>query len=185
MSDISGRRVRLTPREQRFVAEYTTDLDARAAAIRAGYPQDQARNMGADLLRRPAIAAAVQATLRARREQVRVTADRVIEEYARIAFADLRHFLDWGPNGVSLRPKEALSAWDAGAIAEIELPGPNGKAARLRLHDKKAALDALARHLGLFDSLARTASSDLAIDGKDPREVLRERLLRLVKKDGN
>jgi len=186
MSDDPTKGASLTLRQQRFVAEYPVDLDAKAAAIRAGYVPGKAQATGAALLRMPAIAEAIEKALAMRKDQTRVTADRVIEEYARIAFADIRHFLDWGPNGeVTLRPRETLSEWDAGAIADIEPPGGNGKGARLKLHDKKAALDALARHLGLFDPRARAASADLAIDGKDPRDVLRERLLRLVKKDGN
>jgi phage terminase small subunit len=186
MSDDPKKRARLTPRQRRFAAEYPVDLNAKEAAVRAGYTPGKAQAMAARLLRHPAIAAAMEPALAARKEETRVTADRVIEGYARIAFADIRHFLDWGSDGdVTLRPKESLSDWDAGAIADIEPPGSNGKAARLRLHDKKAALDALARHLGLFDQKARAVPSDLAIDGKDPREVLRERLLRLVKKGGN
>jgi phage terminase small subunit len=185
MSDDSTKEASLTPRQQRFVEEYPIDLNAKEAAIRAGYAPAKAQTMAVRLLRLPAVKEAVERALAARSDQARVTADRVIEAYARIAFADLRHFFDWGPEGATLRPKEALSEWDAGAIAEIELPGANGKGARLRLHDKKAALDALARHLGLFDPKPRATPSELTIDGKDPREVLRERLLRLVKKSAN
>jgi phage terminase small subunit len=158
----------LTPREQRFLEEYAIDFNPTEAALRSG----------------STLAAAAQGLVVARQQQRRVTADRVIEEYARIAFADLRDFLDWGPNGVTLRAKEHLSDWQAGAIADIEPPGANGKGARLRLHDKKAALDALARHLGLFRPTDQPAEGP-TIDGRDPREVLRERLLRLAKKSSD
>jgi phage terminase small subunit len=174
----------LTPREQRFLAEYAIDLNPTEAALRSGSPSAKAQAVAASLLRKPAVAAAAQRLLAARQQQRRVTADRVIEEYARIAFADLRDFLDWGPKGVTLRAKEHLNDWQTGAIADIEPPGANGKGARLRLHDKKAALDALARHLGLFRRSDQPAEEP-AIDGRDPREVLRERLLRLVKKSGD
>ena len=184
MNEDPDQTAELTVREQRFLAEYPVDLDPKAAAIRAGYPTGQAQAIATRLLSKPAIAAAIERMLTARQQQRRVTADRVIEEYARIAFADLRHFLDWGPKGVSLRAKESLDDWQTGAIAAIEPPGANGKGARLRLHDKKAALDALARHFGLFSPQARSASDEPTIDGRDPREVLRERLLRLVKKNG-
>jgi len=185
MTENPDQAAEFTAREQRFLAEYPVDLDPKAAAIRAGYPSAKAQEIATRLLRKPAIAAAIERMLAARRQQRCVTADRVIEEYARIAFADLRHFLDWGPNGVTLRPKESLDDWAAGAIAAIEPPGANGKGGRLRLHDKKAALDALARHLGLFSPQAHAASDEPSIDGRDPREVLRERLLRLVKKRGD
>lgn len=175
---------KLTPREQRFLEEYAIDFDPTEAALRSGATSAKAQAIGAGLLRKPAVAAAAQRLVAARQQQRRVTADRVIEEYARIAFADPRDFFDWGPKGVTLRAKEHLTDWQAGAIADIEPPGANGKGARLRLHDKKAALDALARHLGLFRPQDKPAEEP-AVEGRDPREVLRERLLRLAKKNGD
>jgi phage terminase small subunit len=171
---------RLDTRERRFIHEYLVDFDPKQAAIRAGYRRAQAADIAAQLLRRADVAAEVETELRRRREKLQVTADRVLQEYARIAFADLRNFFDWGPENVALRPKAALSDADAAALAGIELPATNGRGAKLRFHDKKAALDALARHLGLFETANRKKEGDFAIDGKDPREVLRERLARLI-----
>lgn len=173
---------RLAPRHRRFVDEYLVDLNAKDAAIRAGYTPARASAVAARLLRRPAIAAAIDKARALRSQGMSVTADRVLEEYARIAFADFRNLFDWGPQGVTLRPKEMLSDVDAAAIASIELPATNGRGGKLRLHDKKAALDKLARHLGLFDPKARDVAAVPTIDGQDPRDVLRERLMRLVKK---
>jgi phage terminase small subunit len=180
MGDAPTADARLAARERRFIDEYLVDLDPRQAAIRAGYRHAQAVDMAAQLLRRPDIVAEIDAEMRRRREKLQVTADRVLQEYAHIAFADLRNFFDWGPKGVALRPKAALSDADAAALAGVELPASNGRGAKLRFHDKKAALDALARHLGLFKAGNREKEVDLAIDGKDPREVLRERLARLI-----
>ncbi|MGH7035838.1 MAG: terminase small subunit [Stellaceae bacterium] len=174
----------LTPREQHFLEEYAIDFNPTEAALRSGAASAKAQAEAASLLRQPAVAAAVERLRAARQQRRRVTADRVIEEYARIAFADLRDFLDWGPKGVTLRAKEHLNDWQAGAVADIEPPGANGKGARLRLHDKKAALDALARHLGLFRPNDQP-SEEPTIGGRDPRAVLRERLLRLAKKSGD
>jgi phage terminase small subunit len=170
----------LAPPQRHFLHEYLVDLDPKEAAIRAGYTRGHAAEIAARLLRRPDIAAEIEKELSRRREKLQVAADRVLQEYAHIAFADLRHFFDWGPEGVALRPKAALSDGDAAALASIELPASNGRGAKLRLHDKKTALDALARHLGLFDPQNRKKETDFAIDGKDPREVLRERLGRLI-----
>ena len=49
----------LTPKQQRFVDEYLIDLNATQAAIRAGYSRNSARQMGAENLSKPVIAAAV------------------------------------------------------------------------------------------------------------------------------
>lgn len=172
---------RMSAQEQQFVEEYLVDFNAKEAAIRAGYPARSAEKSAERLLRQPDIVAAVEKAVAARKEKIRVTADRIVEEYAHIAFANLRDFIDWGPEGIEMRPKAALSAADTAAIADIR---PNGRGGNggVKLYDKQAALNALARHLGLFDPKARNGKADLTIDGKDAREVLRERLEKLMQK---
>ena len=171
---------RLTPCHRRFVEEYLVDLNAMQAASRAGY----AGKGGGMLLRRPAIAAAIEQAFSAREEKARITSDRVLQEYGRMAFANMRDFADWGPSGVTLRPKSDLSEADAAAVAEIVPSGSNGKGGRIKLYDKKAALDALARHLGLFDPKARLGNQDRSAAGDEARRVLRERILKLMKRSG-
>ena len=107
-----------------------------------------------------------------------ITADRVLIEYARIAFADLRHIVDWGPGGVVIKPPDEISDGDAAAISEIA-PGAAGTY-RIKFYDKKAALDAIARHLGMFPAAPRRRDEDASTDpAEDPREVLARRLARL------
>lgn len=84
----------LTPKQQRFVDEYLVDLNATQAAIRSGYSRRSAAEQGHDLLRKPQVAAAVQAGQAARAERTGITADRVLTELARIAFADHRQLVE-------------------------------------------------------------------------------------------
>jgi phage terminase small subunit len=139
----------LTPKRRAFLDEYLIDFNATRAAVRAGYGARSAHAIGSRLLRQPAIKAALDAAIAARAERTRVTADRVIAEYARLAFADMRRYAEWNESGVKLRPHTSLSADDAAAVVELIPVGAGGRA-RIKLHDKRAALDALARHLGLF-----------------------------------
>ena len=70
---------------------------------------------------------------------------------------------------------------DAAAISEITTAGARSGGYRLKLYDKKAALDAIARHLGMFVPAAREQQDDPAIDdAEDAREVLARRLARLA-----
>jgi len=104
----------------------------------------------------------------------------VLQEYARIAFADLRRVVDWGPDGLVLKTPEALSDADAAAISEITA-GAGSRNYRVRLYDKKAALDAIARHLGMFVRSPRPQESGSPIDlAEDAREVLARRLASLA-----
>jgi phage terminase small subunit len=137
----------LREKHRLFLTHYLVDLNATQAALRAGYKPSYAESAH-KLLRRPDIAAALEEALAERRKQTLITADRVLEEYARIAFADLRRVASWGPGGVKLREDANLSEADVAAIAEVTQS--SGTRTRVKLHDKRAALDSIARHLGLF-----------------------------------
>jgi phage terminase small subunit len=170
---------RVNDKQRRLVREYVKDLNGAAAARRAGYGEASARVYAHKLLHEPALKAAVERQLAARERRTLVTADRVLEEYARIAFADIRNYADWDGAGVTLRPPEELSDDDAAAIAAIT-PGAGG--ARLRLHDKKAALAALARHLGLFEQRPTADPSARIEAGRRVREMLLAQVAALAPK---
>ena len=84
----------LTPKQERFVAEYLIDLNATQAAIRAGYSTKTAENIGWQNLRKPEIAAAVAAAKSLQLERANLSAERVLEELRRIGFADLGTLFD-------------------------------------------------------------------------------------------
>ncbi len=141
----------LSPKQRRFVDEYLLDMNATDAAIRAGYSEASAYSHGAFLTRRPNVAAAIEARLAERRARVQVTAERVIAELARIAFADIGKIMDWSSEEATLRPPAEISPDERAAIQEIAVvKRQDGLATRVILHDKERALEALCRHLGLF-----------------------------------
>ena len=142
------------------------------AASRRGAPRAK-RTAGA------ADAAAERDEITERAARFGITVERVLQEYARIAFADLRRLADWGPNGLVLKNPEALSEEDAAAIAEIVSGGAGGKY-RIKLYDKKSALDAIARHLGMFVRAAPRPEDMHDTLAEDAREVLARRLARLA-----
>lgn len=117
--------------------------------------------------------------VRERAARIGVTVDKVLQEYARIAFADLRHILSWDETG--LRVKEHLSRRDAAPIAEIGTAASGNGPVRIKLYDKKAALDAIARYLGMFATTQRRQEDDeWAAEVEEAREELARRLARLA-----
>lgn len=69
----------LTPKQERFVAEYLIDLCATDAAKRAGYSERTAHSIGHELLGKPHIQEAIAAQKAARAERVQVDADWILE----------------------------------------------------------------------------------------------------------
>ena len=141
----------LTPKQARFVAEYLVDLNATQAAVRAGYSQRTAESIGRQLLRKTTVSEALSAAQAKRAAKTEITAERVVEALARIAFADPRSVFAWGPDGVTLRDSAELTADEAAAISEVsESRTESGGCLKAKLHDKVKALDLLGKHLGLF-----------------------------------
>lgn len=110
-----------------------------------------------------------------------ITPEQVLQEYARIAFADLLRVADWGPDGLVLKTPEALTDADAAAISEITTAGAGGRQYRVKIYDKKATLDAITRHLGMFVPAVRRQEGDAPEDvAEDAREARARRLARLA-----
>jgi len=172
----------LTARQQRFIEEYLVDVNASQAAIRAGFSEKESRCCGARLLRHPVVGEAVRTAIAERSKRTQITADRVLREYARIAFADIRKFTTGQEGETDLKTLAELSDDDAAAV--VELTGtPEGKGVKVKLHDKKRALDAIARHLGLFTKGQEPAESPSAA-AERIRELIRARHARLTEPSG-
>lgn len=143
----------MTPKQERFVQEYLVDLNATQAAIRAGYSVKTAGQIGVENLKKPEIQQAIQAERTRLAERVEITQERVLAEYAKIAFFDPRDvFTEQGAiKPISEWPPGAAAAISAFDVAEIGDDGDTiGMIKKLKLIDKKGALDSLARHLGMF-----------------------------------
>jgi len=168
----------LTPRQSLFVAEYLIDLNAKQAAIRAGYAKGSAADRGWELLHRcPPVMARLKEAMAERAQRTQIDAERVLKELARLAFADIRNYLTEGKDKtLVVRPLAQLSDDDVAALAEIQAEGDAKTLRRIKLYDKRAALELLARHLGLTGK--RSDSPPPPHSSADARQILRERLMR-------
>ena len=78
----------LTPKQKRFVAEYLVDLNATAAARRAGYSAKTADRIGPELLGKTCVSEAIQQAIRERQQRTEVTQDYVIKKLKEITDKD-------------------------------------------------------------------------------------------------
>lgn len=161
----------MTPQEARFVDEYLIDLSAKQAAIRAGYSPRTAHSQGSRLTKKREIADAISVAQAERSRRTGISADRVLREYARIAFARTADIVSWDAAGnVTLRASEDLSEDDAAAVAEVvQTPTPHGLKLSVKLHSKDGALRALSAHLGIgHSSKGETDPLELIAGDTDP-----------------
>ena len=156
-------RNKLTAKQERFVAEYLVDLNATQAAIRAGYSAKTAAEIGAENLRKPQIAAAVQKAQQARSVRTGITQDRVLNEIAIIAFQDARKMMTWGPRGVTFLDSDELPDDVARCVVEAsQTVTPAGGTIRVKMADKLSALKLVGEHLGMFAAKAAGETDDIA-----------------------
>jgi len=182
----------LTPKQQRFVEEYLVDLNATQAAIRAKYSAKTAPFIGHENLKKPNIAAAISRRMKDRARRTEITQDRVLAEYAKLAFYDPRAFYD--DNG-DLIPIKQLDDQSAAAVAGMDVASTTeGKLPitirKIKLADKKGALDSIARHLGMFvdrTELSGPKGSPIhaVADLSDPAKRALEELSRRAEASGN
>lgn len=152
----------LTPRRARFVEEYLVDLNATRAAVRAGYSPGVADREGYRLLRNAEVAAAIQAARAVRSSALILDAQKVQMEWSRVGNSDMRDYIEWGPDGVKIKPSSELTDDQARAVMSVTekrrtIPQRSGEPIEevemsFKLHPKIAALDSLAKAHGLFDA---------------------------------
>jgi len=140
---------KLTPKEAAFAAEFIIDLNVTQSAIRAGYSKKTARVIGQNLMRKPRVQKAIEAAQAARAKRTEITQDRVLREYGRLGFSDMRHLMSWDEEGVKLKDSGELSDDVAPSVAEVvQTITKEGGSLRIKLHDKKGALDSICRLQG-------------------------------------
>lgn len=164
----------LTPKQQQFVAAYLANgFNATQAAIAAGYSAKNADTQGSRLLAQSKIRAVLDAKkqkLTAKRE---ITAERVLDEIAKMAFLDPRRlFREDG----ALVPIHELGEGEAASIAGLEVSElyedqvPIGRLKKIKIADKARSLEMLGRYLKLFtDKVEHSGSLGVQLVTTVPR----------------
>ncbi|WP_168395140.1 terminase small subunit [Acinetobacter indicus] len=173
---------KLTAKQQRFVEEYLIDLNATQAAIRAGYSEKTAQQMGSENLLKPVIAEAIQEAQNKRAERTEITQDMVLQELAKIGFSNMLDYMTKTDSGDLVPDFSALTRDQAAAISEITVEtytegrgedAEEVKRVKFKLGDKRAALVDMGRHLGMFkDKIEHSGKieiSDISDDALDKR----------------
>lgn len=144
---------KLTPKQQRFVDEYLVDLNATAAALRAGYSAKTAYAIGGNLLSKIKVKAAIQKAMDERSVRTQIQADRVLEALANNIDFDPRKLFDAEGNP---KPVSALDDKTASALASVKMIKRQSAddtpeyVYEFKAWDKTANIHLAMKHLGLL-----------------------------------
>ncbi|MBC2768571.1 terminase small subunit [Pusillimonas minor] len=85
----------LSPRQARFVEEYLIDLNAKQAAVRAGYSEKTAQEQSSRLLSNVKVAAAVAAAQKKLSERTNITQEMVLQRWWQLANVDMNELVEY------------------------------------------------------------------------------------------
>ena len=173
----------LTARQQRFVEEYLVDPCGAQAAIRAGYSPRAAAVTAYQLLKKPAIAAAIETAKAERSERTKIDADWLLTRLAAEAEADLGDLYD--ENGDFKPIKEWPAIWRQGLVTDVEISAlyeGTGKERTQVGHVKKVKFAERLRRLELIGKHIRINAFKEIVEHKG-LSALAERLERAQKRN--
>lgn len=152
---------KLTPKMTMFVAEYLANgLDAKKAAIAAGYSAKTAESQGCQLLKHPKVSAEIAKVHGKRLAKLDITAEKVLQELALMGFANMQDYLAIDEQGrLTEFDYSKLTREQAAAIQEITVDTTGGAGdgerklvlrTKMKLAPKRDSLELLGKHLKLF-----------------------------------
>ena len=149
----------MNPKQLRFCQEYVIDLNATQAAIRAGYSEKTANQIGSRLLANVKVQAEIVRLRSQVSEKLEITHEAVIREIARVAFGRVAKFIKVNADGDPYVDLSDATPEDLDLLESVQsedyLDG-RGKGARavrktkIVFQDRLKALQMLGQHLGLF-----------------------------------
>ena len=148
----------ITDKQRAFVDEYLIDLNATRAykAVYKSCKKDEAARVNSSrLLTNANVAAYLAQRQQELQQRTEITQDKVVQELAAIAFADIADYVQVKDHGglpmVEITPTGDIPVSKRAAIASIK-QGNNG--IEVKLHNNLDALDMLGRHLGMVKDKA-------------------------------
>lgn len=143
---------KLTPKQAIFLAEYLVDGNGTRAAIAAGVPEKSAAVTASRWLKNRRIAALLTERHARRTTKLEITAERVLDELAKLAFYDPGKLFDAHGNLLAV---PAMDDVTRAVIVALDVETKDSRGARsitkkVKLADKGLNLERLGRYLKLF-----------------------------------
>lgn len=171
----------LTPKQARFVSEYLVDGNATRAAIAAGYSERSAAVSGSKLLKDPRIEPLIRERQKRTAEKLEITAERTLQELAKIAYHDPGAFFDENDNLVAiskLGPNERASLEGFEVLDKPLGEGKRFLLTKIKKADRIRALEILGKHQRLFGDSSFSAEVDTGPGGLGPDSAIKIVLVR-------
>lgn len=140
---------KLTDKQELFCREYLIDLNATQAAIRAGYSENTAQQVGSENLSKPVIQAYLQELKKDRNERNKIDADYVLKRLVEIDQMDVMDILNESGDLLPIRewPKSWRTTLSGLDIAIIGSGDTEAIMKKIKWPDKVKNLELLGKHI--------------------------------------
>ena len=124
-------------RYKMFIMYYLQSFNASQSARRAGYTKHSSNNVAHQIMNNDRVKPILEEAKKIMRSDIYINASNIIDEYIKIAFADITEFVEFSENGVKLKNSDSV---DGRLITEVK-QGRDGL--NVKLADKMKALEKL------------------------------------------
>ncbi len=152
---------KLTDKQEMFCQEYVADADLNAtrAAIKAGYSESTAQQIGSENLLKPVIKARISELQESRLKRIGLTQDEVLVELKNFAFSDITETITLTVEQIKELPPEVRRLITQYKKVTRKILGGEGKDSEtlveetieLKFIDKMKAFEMLNRHIGFYE----------------------------------
>ena len=146
---------KLNEKQKRFCEEYLIDLNAAAAARRAGYSEKTAKQIGTENLSKPYIKSYIDKLKKKRSEQTGVDAEFVVNYLKSIVTSD---FSDLGQTKGGIFKIKSLDEIPKPLRMLIQEIRNTKDGVVIKICDKMKALEMIARHINMFEKELKAGS---------------------------
>lgn len=161
--------LKLTKKERLFVKEFLKDYNGKQAAIRTGYSHLSASGVACALLKRPKIKTLIDLYEKDLSTRFVSTKERILKEMSLLAYSDISDYLT-AEGSLKVQNIKQLPSQITRAIKKVKVfrktiirPGNIQhieESIDFELYDKKAALDAMGKEIGMFKERKEVTGAD-------------------------
>lgn len=160
-------------RQKKFVSEYMRDFNGVASVIRSGYPVKLANVQANKLLNNPEVKEEIDRQFAILSVECNITAKRVLNEVAKIAFLNPNTIFDESGEIIDLTLVKKLNI----SSEKVEHNGQTtitNKKTTVELYDKQKALDQLMRYLSLYNDKQEVTVKTIEEKKNELREKIKK-----------
>jgi phage terminase small subunit len=159
---------KLTDKQEMFCKEYLIDLNATQAAIRAGYSQKTAKEIGYEHLTKPHLQEYIAELKEERSERIQITSDEVLRELKNFAYSDITETFLMSPEALKeLNPevRRLINKYKTNTRSWTNESGDTESETTVEIWfvDKIKALEMINKHIGFYEKDNEQSKTDISL----------------------